>query len=128
MPSARSAIVSASVPLPTPTTWGTRRYSANSRSKRSTSGPRTKRPEAATSDIRSTMRAWWRSSDAANRGMPMTSVHPSCDTPGKMDDVTTHDRLAELERRHADEIARANAALAAAQDRSYWLDRWNIDL
>ena len=45
-----------------------------------------------------------------------------------MEDVTTHDRLAELERRHTDEIARANAALAAAQDRSYWLDRWNIDL
>lgn len=45
-----------------------------------------------------------------------------------MDDVTSQDRLAELERRHADEIARANAALAAAQDRSYWLDRWNLDL
>jgi hypothetical protein len=45
-----------------------------------------------------------------------------------MDDVTTHDRLAELERRHTEEIARANAALAAAQDRAYWLDRWNLDL
>jgi hypothetical protein len=45
-----------------------------------------------------------------------------------MDDVTTQDRLAELERRHTEEIARANAALAAAQDRSYWLDRWNLDL
>ena len=27
-----------------------------------------------------------------------------------------------------DEIARAHAALAEAQDRSYWLDRWRIDL
>jgi hypothetical protein len=33
-----------------------------------------------------------------------------------------------LERRHTEEIARANAAVAAAQDRSYWLDRWQIDL
>jgi hypothetical protein len=36
--------------------------------------------------------------------------------------------LEELERRHTEEIARANAAVAAAQDRSYWLDRWNLDL
>ena len=27
-----------------------------------------------------------------------------------------------------DELARAHEALAAAQDRSYWLDRWNLDL
>ena len=45
-----------------------------------------------------------------------------------MDEVRTSDRLEELERRHTEEIARANAALAAAQDRSYWLDRWNLDL
>jgi hypothetical protein len=38
------------------------------------------------------------------------------------------DRPDEPERRAADEIARAHAALAAAQDRSYWLDRWGIDL
>lgn len=37
-------------------------------------------------------------------------------------------RLEALEREHADQIARANAAVAAAQDRSYWLDRWNVDL
>lgn len=35
---------------------------------------------------------------------------------------------AEIERRHVDELARAHAALAAAQDRSYWLDRWGVDL
>jgi hypothetical protein len=45
-----------------------------------------------------------------------------------MDDVTTRHGLEELERRHTEEIARANAAVAAAQDRSYWLDRWHIDL
>ena len=28
----------------------------------------------------------------------------------------------------SDELARAHEALAAAQDRSYWLDRWNLDL
>lgn len=28
----------------------------------------------------------------------------------------------------SEELARAHAALAAAQDRSYWLDRWNLDL
>jgi hypothetical protein len=38
------------------------------------------------------------------------------------------DRLEELERRHTEEVARLHAALAEAQDRSYWLDRWNLDL
>ena len=37
-------------------------------------------------------------------------------------------RLEALEREHREEIARANAALAAAQDKSYWLDRWGVDL
>jgi hypothetical protein len=38
------------------------------------------------------------------------------------------DRLEELERRHTEEIARLNSALAEAQDRSYWLERWHLDL
>jgi hypothetical protein len=38
------------------------------------------------------------------------------------------ERVAALERERAEEIARANAAVAAAQDRSYWLDRWHVDL
>lgn len=38
------------------------------------------------------------------------------------------DRLDERDARSADELARAHAALAAAQDRSYWLDRWHVDL
>ncbi|HEY6780652.1 MAG TPA: class I SAM-dependent methyltransferase [Thermoleophilaceae bacterium] len=38
------------------------------------------------------------------------------------------ERLEALEREDAERTARANAALAAAQDRSYWLDRWQLDL
>ena len=52
MPIARSAIVIASVPLPTPITWRTPRYSANSRSNASTSGPRMNAPRAMTSVTR----------------------------------------------------------------------------
>ena len=37
-------------------------------------------------------------------------------------------RIDELEREQHERIARANEALAAAQDRSYWLERWNVDL
>jgi SAM-dependent methyltransferase len=37
-------------------------------------------------------------------------------------------RIDALEREQHERTARANAALAAAQDRSYWLDRWNLDL
>lgn len=37
-------------------------------------------------------------------------------------------RVAELERERAEEIARASAAVADAQNRVYWLDRWRIDL
>jgi len=32
------------------------------------------------------------------------------------------------EREQMDQLAQAHAALAAAQDRSYWLDRWGVDL
>jgi hypothetical protein len=38
------------------------------------------------------------------------------------------ERLAASEREHQERIAQANAAIAAAQDRSYWLDRWHLDL
>jgi SAM-dependent methyltransferase len=37
-------------------------------------------------------------------------------------------RVDALERERHERIARANEALAAAQDRAYWLDRWNLDL
>jgi hypothetical protein len=37
-------------------------------------------------------------------------------------------RVADLERERAAQIAAANAAVAAAQERAYWLDRWHLDL
>jgi hypothetical protein len=37
-------------------------------------------------------------------------------------------RVDELERELAERTAKAEAAVAAAQDRSYWLDRTQIDL
>jgi hypothetical protein len=37
-------------------------------------------------------------------------------------------RVAELERELAEHTARANAAIAAAEDRSYWLDRMHVDM
>ena len=37
-------------------------------------------------------------------------------------------QVAELERRLAAQQAAANTAIAAAQKRVYWLDRWHIDL
>jgi hypothetical protein len=40
----------------------------------------------------------------------------------------TDERLQQLERERAEEVAKAHDALAAAQDRSYWLDRWHVDL
>jgi hypothetical protein len=40
----------------------------------------------------------------------------------------TADDLGAIEREHVEQLARAHAALAEAQDRSYWLERWGIDL
>lgn len=37
-------------------------------------------------------------------------------------------QVADLERRLAAQAAQTNAAVAAAQDRAYWLDRWHLDL
>lgn len=37
-------------------------------------------------------------------------------------------RLAELEQELVETQARANAAVAGWQERSYWLDRWHLDL
>ena len=37
-------------------------------------------------------------------------------------------RIAALEEEQADRLAAAHAALAEAQDRLYWLDRWGVDL
>ncbi len=37
-------------------------------------------------------------------------------------------RVLSLEAELAETHRRANAAIAAAQDRAYWLDRWHVDL
>jgi hypothetical protein len=37
-------------------------------------------------------------------------------------------RVAELEKELAERTERANAAVAAAEDRVYWVERWKIDL
>jgi hypothetical protein len=37
-------------------------------------------------------------------------------------------RVAELDRELFEQAKRANAAIAAAQERAYWLDRWHLDL
>ena len=37
-------------------------------------------------------------------------------------------RVAHLERELADRTERANAAVAAAEQRLYWVDRWKVDL
>ena len=37
-------------------------------------------------------------------------------------------QVAALERELVDQAAKANDAVARAQERTYWLDRWNLDL
>jgi hypothetical protein len=37
-------------------------------------------------------------------------------------------RVADLERELVEVQERANAAVAAAEERAYWLDRWHVDL
>jgi hypothetical protein len=37
-------------------------------------------------------------------------------------------RVADLERELVEVQERANAAVAAAQERAYWLERWHLDL
>jgi hypothetical protein len=37
-------------------------------------------------------------------------------------------RVEQLENELVDQAGRANVAIAAAQDRAYWLDRWHLDL
>lgn len=69
---------------------------------------------------------------------PLRSASPAIasvtSVPGRetalADDLVTDLRLriAALERENAELAARANSAVANAQDRVYWLDRWGIDL
>ena len=44
------------------------------------------------------------------------------------DNARLRARVAALEAELIEVQARANAAVAAAQDRAYWLERWHIDL
>ncbi len=37
-------------------------------------------------------------------------------------------RVRELDEELTEQARRANAAVAAAQERAYWLDRWHVDL
>ena len=50
------------------------------------------------------------------------AVEPSETTSSETDALNR--RIDALEREHHERTARANAALAAAQDRAYWLERW----
>ncbi len=54
-------------------------------------------------------------------------------TPGAEDALIAEnerlrERVAQLEDQLADQAARANAAVARAEERVYWLDRWHLDL
>jgi hypothetical protein len=50
----------------------------------------------------------------------------TADERAELDALRT--RVAELESERFELARRANAAIAAAQRRSYWLDRWHVDL
>jgi hypothetical protein len=52
----------------------------------------------------------------------------STDRSGSAGQGATPVDLDAIEREHVEQLARAHAELAAAQDRSYWLDRWGVDL
>jgi SAM-dependent methyltransferase len=58
------------------------------------------------------------------------STEPTTEPAGERRDEVEElrERVAALELELADRAARANEALAAAQDRTYWLDRWHFDL
>lgn len=50
------------------------------------------------------------------------------DSSASADQAAARIDLDAIEREHVEQLARAHAELAAAQDRSYWLDRWGVDL
>ena len=64
--------------------------------------------------------------DPPNCGEPLT--WPSSRIPIAPSSSRCAKRIDVLEREQHDRTARANAELAAAQEKSYWLDRWNVDL
>lgn len=44
------------------------------------------------------------------------------------ENAALRERVGQLEGELAEQAARTNALLAAAQERTYWLDRWGLDL
>ena len=50
------------------------------------------------------------------------------DAPGGHDPDGLIARLRELDAERAEEVARASAAIAELERRTYWLDRWEVDL
>jgi hypothetical protein len=63
--------------------------------------------------------------DRGYRGAPMATP-PDTREASELDSLRA--RIAALEDELAERSARANAAVAAAEDRAYWLDRWRVDL
>ena len=59
---------------------------------------------------------------------PATLLHVPAATTDQAELERLRARVGELERELADRTARANAAVAAAEARLYWLDRWRVDL
>jgi hypothetical protein len=57
-----------------------------------------------------------------------TTTSPPLDADERTELDTLRRRVAELEAERFELARRANAAVAAAQRRSYWLDRWHVDL
>jgi len=53
---------------------------------------------------------------------------PVTDTDRQTDVEQLRARVAALEAELAEQAARAERAVAAAQERAYWLDRWHLDL
>jgi hypothetical protein len=49
-------------------------------------------------------------------------------TGGEAEVQALRTRVAQLESELADQARRTNALLADAQERTYWLDRWQLDL
>jgi hypothetical protein len=49
--------------------------------------------------------------------------------PAQVDELARlRARVADLERELVEVQERANAAVASAEERAYWLDRWHVDL
>jgi hypothetical protein len=53
---------------------------------------------------------------------------PTTDADAQREIAALRARLATLDAEHAEQIARLQAAVARAQERAYWLDRWHLDL